>query len=99
MSVSRDEVHRIAELASLAVDPADADDIARDLSAILGLIQQLEGSEEMGVAPHRHGPAAAPLRDDRPVRSGLDGSPEDFAAEFAEGFFLAPRPPGVGTET
>lgn len=98
MTVSRDEVRRIAALAALRVSDLDVDDIAGDLSAIVELITQLEEAGSDGAEPHRHGPEQAPLREDEVAPSDLAVPPEQFAAEFREGFFVAPRPPGVGSD-
>lgn len=98
VSVSREEVRRIAQLAALAVPDDDIDAIAEDLSSIVELIRQLEDAAGRDATPYRPGAVAAPLRDDRVVPPNLVRPPEEFAAEFADGFFLAPRPPGVGSD-
>ena len=98
MTVSRETVQRIAALAALAVPDDDLDAIAGDLTAILDLIRQLGDAIDVDAPGHEPGRSAAPLREDTVTPSGLNAPPQEFAAEFAEGFFVAPRPPGVGSE-
>ena len=45
MAIDRDEVLRIAALARLKVDPAEADALARDLERIVGYMERLKEVE------------------------------------------------------
>ena len=70
MSLSIEEVQRIAALARLALTPEEEQRFAGQLSAILGYVRELEALDVSGVEPMTHALAAgeAPLlRDDRVV--------------------------------
>ncbi|MGD2082004.1 MAG: Asp-tRNA(Asn)/Glu-tRNA(Gln) amidotransferase subunit GatC [Chromatiales bacterium] len=54
MSLERGDVERIAHLARLAVSEAELDGVARDLSDILGLVDQLSAVDTRSVAPMAH---------------------------------------------
>jgi len=65
--ISRAEVERIAHLARLRLDEAEAADATRRLEAILGYVAQLDAVDTTGVPPTAHVvPLATPLRDDVP---------------------------------
>jgi len=54
MSLSSDDVEKIAHLARLAVDPADTESLSRDLSNILDLVEQMQAVDTDGVLPMAH---------------------------------------------
>jgi aspartyl-tRNA(Asn)/glutamyl-tRNA(Gln) amidotransferase subunit C len=65
--ISRAEVERIAHLARLHLDPAEADEARRRLEAILDYVAQLEAVDTHGVpATASVIPLATPMRDDVP---------------------------------
>jgi len=99
MSVERDEVTRIAELARLRLDSDEADRLTTELNGILEHMKILRGLP--GVGPEeRAGPGA--LRSTRASEEGepdvLRTRPGDFAPIWASGFFVVPPPPGVHRE-
>jgi len=51
MSLERADVEKIAHLARLAVSEAELDGVARDLSNILALVEQMNAVDTRGVAP------------------------------------------------
>jgi aspartyl-tRNA(Asn)/glutamyl-tRNA(Gln) amidotransferase subunit C len=80
MSLSLDEVRRIAVLARLKLSPEEERLFQGQLSAILDYVRQLEELDVAGVEPMTHALAAgepAPLRDDV-VRPSL--APDDALA-------------------
>jgi aspartyl-tRNA(Asn)/glutamyl-tRNA(Gln) amidotransferase subunit C len=92
MSVSRQDVERIARLAELHVDDAALPALTGQLSRILDYVSQIAavpGTET--VQPFAPGPSALRFRDDvvRPVPLAL--SPAQIAPAFKDGFFLVPR--------
>lgn len=92
MSVSRDEVLKIARLAELHVDEATLPTLVGQMSRILDYVAQIAtvaGSET--VAPFVPGPAAAPFRADLVQPSALAFGPAQMAPAFRDGFFLVPR--------
>ena len=72
MSLSLEEVRRIAALARLALSPEEEQRFAGQLSAILGYMEELRGLDVSGIPPMTHALAgeAAAVREDE-VRPGL----------------------------
>ena len=54
MSLDRDDVAKIAHLARLAIDEADIPRYSRELSNILGLVEQMNQVDTSGVEPMAH---------------------------------------------
>ena len=70
MSLSLDEVRKVAKLARLEVAEADLPRIAEQLNAILGYIDQLQRVNTDGVEPLAHPlPVQNVFRDDEPHTS------------------------------
>jgi aspartyl-tRNA(Asn)/glutamyl-tRNA(Gln) amidotransferase subunit C len=97
-SVSRDEVRRIARLARIRVDDAEADALGRDLGAVLGYVELLDSLDTTGVeATSTVIPLATPLRADEPT-APLAPEVAVMNAPSAEGSaFAVPRV--IGAET
>ena len=90
MSVSRDEIQRIAALAELKVDELTAEELQAQLSRILEYVAQL------GELKDADGDGAEPrtvrLRADEPGRSDpLTRKPAEFAPEFKGDLFVGPK--------
>src|SRR5262245_47091379 len=91
MSIGRDEVKRIAELARLELPESALERMASDLSAVLDFVTALRRLELEGVEPTVFAPAHAALREDRVDGRRLDT--EDalaMAPESEDGFFIVP---------
>ena len=88
MSLSLEEVRRIASLARLELSPDEEQRFARQLSAILGYVRELEALDVSGIEPMTHALAAgeAPVGRADEVQPGL-------GAEVA----VAAAPERVGT--
>jgi aspartyl-tRNA(Asn)/glutamyl-tRNA(Gln) amidotransferase subunit C len=54
MSLERADVEKIAHLARIAVEEAQLDGVARDLSNILDLVEQMNAVDTEGVTPMAH---------------------------------------------
>lgn len=92
MPLSRNEVATIAHLARLAVDPAEADRYAGELSGILDLVAEMERVDTTRVEPLAH-PLEATQRL-RPDRVTEDNRREDFQAvapRVEAGLYLVPK--------
>ncbi|MGH7675006.1 MAG: Asp-tRNA(Asn)/Glu-tRNA(Gln) amidotransferase subunit GatC [Gemmatimonadales bacterium] len=92
MSVSRDEVLRIARLAELAVDDDALPTLVEHLSRILDYVAQLNavpGGE--GVKPFVPGPDTIRFRADEVKPWPLALGPAEFAPAFRNGFFVVPK--------
>lgn len=92
MSVTREEVLRIAHLAELDVEPEGLDDLVTQMSRILAYVAQLQEVETAeGVRPYQGGSDALRLRADIVKPAPLAFGPEQLAPEFRDGFFVVPR--------
>ena len=115
MSVTRADIDRIAELARLRLDDAEADRLTGEMNRILEHADRLRAAES-AAEDEKGAPAAtgdgAPGEggsSDRDVRGarvdGADGPdtlihpPGDFSPRFEEGFFVVPPPHGVQAES
>lgn len=100
MSVSRDDVTRIAALARLAIPPERVDALVGELNGILGHMEALQ----QVAAPPAEADAtnAMPLAADSPPPVALERPREAFAPLMRDGFFLVPRlasHEGAGSES
>lgn len=92
MSVTRDEVLRIAQLAELDVDEDTLPALAAQMSRILDYVAQLAAvpaSETL--RPYVPGPDAIRFRPDEVNPAPLAIAPAELAPAFKEGFFVVPR--------
>lgn len=91
MSITRDEVRRIAELARLAIPEERIDRMAAELSAVLDFAGTIRKLDLEGCEPTAFAPAGTPPRED--VLDGRRlGAEAALAAapEGEHGFFLVP---------
>lgn len=92
MSLSHDDVAKIAHLARLAVDPADAESLGRELSSILDLVAQMDAADTGNVTPMAH-PLDMPqrLRPDRVTEENQRDAYQAVAPAVENGLFLVPK--------
>ena len=89
MAVSREQVEKVAALARLRLEPAEAEQLAHDLGEILDHVAQL--GELDPAAPASAPEAPPPLRPDR-IEPGLTRDEALYNAPAAkDGFFTVPR--------
>jgi aspartyl-tRNA(Asn)/glutamyl-tRNA(Gln) amidotransferase subunit C len=92
VTVSRDEVSRVADLAELAVADGELPQLVEQFNRILDFVAQLESVAVPADPPAPVvGPPRTPLREDVVTTVPLARPPGDLAPEFASGFFLVPR--------
>jgi len=92
MSVSRDEVLKIARLAELHVDDAALPALVEQMSRILDYVAQIAAVPATeALKPYIPGPEAIRFRADEVRPAPLGFGPADMAAAFRDGFFLVPR--------
>jgi aspartyl-tRNA(Asn)/glutamyl-tRNA(Gln) amidotransferase subunit C len=92
MSVTREQVLKIAELAELEVDEDALPELAEQMSRILDYVAQLSGVVASDAArPFIPGPDALRFRPDevKPIPLALEI--KELAPAFKEGFFLVPK--------
>ena len=92
MSVTRNDVQHIAQLARLSVSEAEAEALVEQLNGILSHIDALSTVDTAGVTPASGvGAGGTPLRQDSGKPVPLQNPISSFAPEFRDGFFLVPR--------
>lgn len=92
MSVTPEEVERIAKLAKLELSPDEVTEMSATLSSILGHMEALGRvnlQEAPALAAVVEGPA--PLRGDEPGADALRREPPEIAPDWRDGFFVVPR--------
>jgi aspartyl-tRNA(Asn)/glutamyl-tRNA(Gln) amidotransferase subunit C len=92
MSVDIATVKRVARLARIAVDEADAQRMTGELNAILGFVAQLDEVDVSGVEPMTSvTPMAMKKRQDVVTDGGKAGDVVANAPATEENFFLVPK--------
>jgi aspartyl-tRNA(Asn)/glutamyl-tRNA(Gln) amidotransferase subunit C len=85
-------VKRVARLARIAVDDADAERMTGELNAILGFVEQLNEVDVSGVEPMTSvTPMAMKKRQDEVTDGGKVGDIVANAPATEENFFLVPK--------
>ncbi|MFI5369969.1 MAG: Asp-tRNA(Asn)/Glu-tRNA(Gln) amidotransferase subunit GatC [Candidatus Eisenbacteria bacterium] len=91
MTIRREEVERIAELARLEIPADRIARVADELSRVLEFVAMLDRLDLGGYEPSEFAPADVPLRDDVPDGECLDAARATAMAPAAEdGYFLVP---------
>jgi len=92
VSVTREDVLHIAELARLGIDAVRADELTRELSAILSHMEVLSQVDAATVPTAAGvGIGGTPLRADVGVPPLMSGTLASFAPRMRDGFFIVPR--------
>lgn len=92
MALTLNDVHRVAHLARIAVDDAEAGTALTQLTRVFGLIEQMQAVDVSGVAPMSHA-------QDLTLRLRPDAVTEDdqrerllaIAPEVESGLYLVPK--------
>ena len=91
MSISRDDVRKIAELARLEIPEEQMARVARELSAVLDYAASLGELDLSGCEPTAFAPTGLPMREDACDERRLTPEAALAAApEGEQGFFLVP---------
>ena len=92
MAVTREDVLHIADLARLGIDDARADELTKELSAILAHMDVLSQVDTAQVALTAGvGSGGTPLRADERSAPLAEAALESFAPSMRDGFFIVPR--------
>jgi aspartyl-tRNA(Asn)/glutamyl-tRNA(Gln) amidotransferase subunit C len=92
MTVSEQEVRRLAMLARIELNEAETAAVGEQLNGIFGLIEQLQAVDTRGVEPMAHaGTAVLRLREDRVAESDRHELYQSVAPQVEEGLYLVPR--------
>lgn len=92
MSLSLEDVHRIAHLARIHIDAAQAQATLAQLNDIFKMIEQMQRVNTDGVAPMAHPLGGAQrLREDAVTESDARAENMQNAPAQADGLFLVPK--------
>lgn len=92
VALTTKDIQDIAHLARLGVDQDALEPLAKDLSTVLELVEQLQAIDTTGVQPMEH-PASASLqlRDDEVTEANQRDTLQAPAPSTEAGYFLVPR--------
>ena len=92
MSLTRDDVRRIALLARIEVSDAEVERTRDQLNGILGFVEQLQAVDTTGVAPMSHAvDVVQRLREDRVTETDRHADFQKIAPETEAGLYLVPK--------
>lgn len=92
MSLSNDDIRRIARLARLALAPAEAGTVVERLNRVLGLIEEMRAVDTTGVEPMAHAvDVVQPLRADEVTEADRHGEYQAVAPAVVAGLYLVPK--------
>ncbi len=92
MSLTSEQVNKIAHLARLGIDAGDVDAYARDLSGILDLVAQLDAQQTDQVQPMAHPlDQVQRLRPDVVTEENQRELFQALAPQVEEGLYLVPK--------
>lgn len=92
MSIALSDVLRIAHLARIEIDSAEAQAVKAKLDMTFGLIDQLNAVDTRGVVPMAHAQdLALPLREDRVTETDAHRLYQGVAPATEDGLYLVPK--------
>lgn len=92
MALTLDDVRRIAHLARIDIDAAQAEDVHGKLTAIFGLIDQLNAVDTTGIVPMAHAQdVALPLREDEVTETDRHALFQSQAPAVEDSLYLVPK--------
>jgi aspartyl-tRNA(Asn)/glutamyl-tRNA(Gln) amidotransferase subunit C len=92
MSVTKEDVRKVARLSRIAVPDEHLEQLAGELTGIMGWIEQLNEVDIEGVEPMTSVVAAAlPMREDVVTDGGIQDQILANAPKSDEGFFVVPK--------
>jgi aspartyl-tRNA(Asn)/glutamyl-tRNA(Gln) amidotransferase subunit C len=96
MSLSPDQIERIARLARIAVRPAEVEELRVQLNRVLELVDQLQSIDTAGIEPLSHAleallPAGQRLRPDAVTEADRHSEFQRVAPAVEAGLYLVPK--------
>ena len=92
MAIDKTDLDKIAYLARLSIDPAQADRVLQDMDRILDFVDQMQQVDTSGIEPLAHPiEARQRLREDRVTESNQRESLLKNAPATENGLFLVPK--------
>ena len=92
MSLSLDDVRRIAHLARIEVTDAEAAAVQTQLNGIIGLVEQLKAADTRGIEPMSHArDVALRLREDAVTEADRHRAFQAIAPQVEADLYLVPK--------
>jgi aspartyl-tRNA(Asn)/glutamyl-tRNA(Gln) amidotransferase subunit C len=92
VTISIDDVQRLAHLARIEINAGEADEVRAKLDAIFELINQLNAIDTRGVVPMAHAQdVALPLREDKVTDTDRHALYQTVAPAVEDGLYLVPK--------
>jgi aspartyl-tRNA(Asn)/glutamyl-tRNA(Gln) amidotransferase subunit C len=92
MSLSDDQIRRIARLARIAIQPDETRDVADRLNRILSLIDQMQAVDTAGIEPMSHAlDVVQRLRADEVTETDRRELYQSVAPAVEDGLYLVPK--------
>lgn len=92
MSLSLEDVRRVAQLARIEINDREAESVHARLREIFSLIEELQAVDTAGVVPMAHaGDAVLRLREDRVTEDDRHAEFQRAAPQVEGGLYLVPR--------
>ena len=92
MSLSPDDVRRIARLARIALQPAEAAAVTERLNGVLAMVEQIRRVDTSGIEPMAHAQdVVQPLREDSVTETDQRERFQAVAPAVEEGLYLVPK--------
>jgi aspartyl-tRNA(Asn)/glutamyl-tRNA(Gln) amidotransferase subunit C len=92
MTLTLDDVRRIAHLARIDVDAQAVCDVHAKLEAIFAMINELQAVDTAGVEPMSHAQdVVLPLREDKVTETDRHADFQRVAPAVEDGLYLVPR--------
>ena len=92
MTLTLDDVRRIAHLARIEIDAREAGEVHAKLEAIFAMIDQLQAVDTTGVEPMSHAQdVVLALREDRVTETDHRAEYQRIAPAVEDGLYLVPR--------
>ena len=92
MTLTLDDVRRIAHRARIAVDAQAVSDVHAKLEAIFAMINELQAVDTSGVEPMSHAQdVVLPLREDKVTETDRHADYQRVAPAVEDGLYLVPR--------
>jgi aspartyl-tRNA(Asn)/glutamyl-tRNA(Gln) amidotransferase subunit C len=96
MSLSPDDVSRMARLARIAIQPEESSTVLEGLNRVLALVGEMRQVDTTGIEPMAHAldahlPLGQPLRPDEVREGDQRAAFQAVAPASAEGLYLVPK--------
>jgi aspartyl-tRNA(Asn)/glutamyl-tRNA(Gln) amidotransferase subunit C len=92
MSITHDEIKKIAHLARIKITEEEADATIKKLSGILNLIEDMKKVDTTNISPMSHGqPVTQRLREDIVTEKNQREKLQKIAPEVSDGLYIVPQ--------